>query len=248
MDLGLKDRRAIVCGASAGIGLAIAESLTCEGAKVAMVARREELLAQQARRLGALPVRADITDPGDLSALVTTTVTEFGGIDILVNNGGGPRPGPAETLSDAAIAEAVDLLLLSVVRLTRLCLPFLVDSGVGRVINICSVAVREPIDNLALSNAIRPGVVGWAKTLAREVGPRQVTVNSIAPGRIETDRVKEIDAARPDGPAGLERIPLRRYGLPTEVGDVVCFIASERASYITGAVISVDGGISRSLA
>jgi 3-oxoacyl-[acyl-carrier protein] reductase len=131
-------------------------------------------------------------------------------------------------------------------RLTRLCLPYLGKSGSGRVINIESSTVREPADNLALSNAVRPGVVGWAKTLAREVGPSGVTVNTIAPGQIDTERLKEV---YPEGPAArdLERIPLRRLGEPREIAEVVCFLASERASYVTGTVIPVDGGLTRGL-
>ena len=246
MDLGLAGRTAIVCGASAGIGLAIAEALSEEGANVAMLARRREPLELQAGRLGALAVRGDVRNPGDLERLVETTLEAFGGIDILVNNSGGPPRGPALGVDTVAIEEAVELLLLSAVRLTALCLPHLERGGQGRVINIESSSVREPIDDLALSNLVRPGVVGWAKTLAREVGPRGITVNTIAPGRIDTERQREV---HPDGPseADLEPIPLRRHGAAREVGDVVCFLASERASYVTGAVIPVDGGLTRGL-
>jgi 3-oxoacyl-[acyl-carrier protein] reductase len=240
MDLGLSGRTAIVCGASSGMGLAIAEALTTEGANVAMFARRGEELEREAERLGALPVRGDLTNPNDLERLVETTVDAHGGIDILVNNGGGPPRTPAVELTDEAIENAVELLLLSAVRLTNLCLPHLRASGHGRVVNITSSSVREPIDNLALSNSVRPGVIGWAKTLAREVGPEGITVNSIAPGRIETERLADVDV-------DLETIPLRRVGQPAEVGDVVCFLASDRASYVTGAVIAVDGGLTRSL-
>ena len=171
MDLGLRGRTAIVCGASSGMGLAIAEALAAEGANVAMFARRRDLLEQEAERLGALPVRGDLTNPKDLERLVETTVEAFGGIDILVNNGGGPPRTPAVELTDDALEGAVELLLLSAVRLTNLCLPHLRENGHGRIVNITSSSVREPIDNLALSNSVRPGVIGWAKTLAREVGP-----------------------------------------------------------------------------
>ena len=138
------------------------------------------------------------------------------------------------------------LLLLSAVRLVRLCRPHLEASGHGRVIAITSSAAKEPIDNLALSNAIRPGLTGWLKTLARELGPAAVTVNAVAPGRIDTDRLKEV---YPDGPtdADLAPIPLRRIGSPRELGDVVCFLASDRAAYVTGATIAVDGGLTRGL-
>jgi 3-oxoacyl-[acyl-carrier protein] reductase len=246
MELGLSGRTAIVCGASSGMGLAIAEALAGEGANVAMFARRRELLEREAERLGALAVRGDLTNPADLKRLVDRTLEAFGGIDILVNNGGGPPRTSALEITDEAIEAAVELLLLSAIRLTRLCLPQLERSGHGRVINITSSSVREPIDNLALSNSIRPGLVGWAKTLARELGPKKITVNSIAPGRIETARLAEALAGKPRA-EDLEQIPLRRFGAPSEVASVVCFLASDAAGYVTGAVIPVDGGLTRSL-
>jgi 3-oxoacyl-[acyl-carrier protein] reductase len=149
-------------------------------------------------------------------------------------------------MTDEDVESAVELLLLSAIRLTSLCLPHLRRSGYGRIVNITSSSVREPIDNLALSNSVRPGVIGWAKTLAREVGPDGITVNSIAPGRIETARLAEafVNRSRADD---LATIPLRRFGRPREVGEVICFLASDRASYMTGTVIPVDGGMTRSL-
>jgi 3-oxoacyl-[acyl-carrier protein] reductase len=246
MDLGLSGRTAIVCGASSGMGLATAESLAREGANVAMFARRREVLEPEAERIGALTVRGDVRNPADLKRLVDRTLTAFGGIDILVNNSGGPPRGPAVGLEDEDVEAAVELLLLSVVRLTALCLPQLERSGRGRIINIESSSVREPADDLALSNAVRPGVIGWAKSMARELGPRKITVNSIAPGKIETARLMEAYVDR--APAGdMERIPLRRFGRPEEVANVICFLASDQAAYVTGAVIPVDGGMTRSL-
>jgi 3-oxoacyl-[acyl-carrier protein] reductase len=246
VELGLRGRTAIVCGASAGIGLGVAEALAAEGANVAMFARRRDMLEREAEQLGALAVRGDVTNLADLRRLVERTVDAFDGIDVLVNNSGGPPRTAALELTDETIEEAVELLLLSVVRLTRLCLPYLGKHGRGRVINITSSTVREPVDNLALSNAVRPGVVGWAKTMARELGPQGITVNSIAPGRIDTDRIREV---YPDGPteADLRAIPLRRLGTAREVGDVVCFLASDRAAYVTGTVVPVDGGLTRGL-
>jgi 3-oxoacyl-[acyl-carrier protein] reductase len=246
MELGLAGRTAIVCGASSGIGLAIAEALAGEGANVAMFARRRELLEREAERIGALAVRGDVTNPADLKRLVDRTLEAFGSIDILVNNSGGPPRTAAVGLTDEQVESAVELLLLSAIRLTALCLPQLERSGRGRVINIESSSVREPIENLALSNAVRPGVIGWAKTLARELGPKKITVNSIAPGRIETPRLDEAFAGTSRAEI-LERIPLRRFGAPKEVAEVVCFLASEAAGYVTGTVIPVDGGMTRSL-
>ena len=246
MDLGLSDRTAIVCGASSGIGLGIAESLAGEGANVVMFARRRELLEREAKRIGGLPVAGDVTSRDDLERLVTTAVDAHGGIDILVNNSGGPPRSTAAELDAEKVEAAVALLLVSVVRLTGLCLPYLERSPAGRIVNVTSSSVREPIDNLALSNAIRPGVVGWAKSLARELGPKGITVNCLAPGRIDTDRIREV---YPDGPSedDLAAIPLRRLGTTREVGDVVAFLCSERASYVSGTVMLVDGALTRGL-
>jgi 3-oxoacyl-[acyl-carrier protein] reductase len=246
MDLGLQGRTAIVCGGSAGIGLGIAEALAEEGANVALLARRVEQLEREAERLVALAVPGDVTVPGDLERLVETTVGTFGGIDILVNNSGGPPRTRAVELDVEKLRATVELLLVSVVRLTALCVPYLSQSVGGRIVNVTSSSVREPIENLALSNAVRPGVIGWAKTLARELGPSGITVNSIAPGRIDTERLQEV---YPDGPteADLASIPLRRLGTPREIGDLVAFLCSDRAAYVTGTVIPVDGGLTRGL-
>ena len=246
MDLGLSGRTAIVCGASSGMGLGIARSLRGEGANVAMFARRAELLEREAETIGGLAVPGDVTSSGDLERLVAATVDAYGGVDILVNNSGGPPRATATELDADKVAAAVDLLLVSVVRLTALCLPHLARSGQGRIVNITSSTVREPIDSLALSNSVRPGVIGWAKSLARQVGPKGITVNSIAPGSIDTDRLRELD---PDGPSAedLREIPLRRLGTTEEIGDVVAFLCSTQASYVSGTVIFVDGAASRSL-
>jgi 3-oxoacyl-[acyl-carrier protein] reductase len=246
VDLGLTGRTAIICGASSGMGLGIAESLREEGANVVMFARRRELLEREAERIGGTAIAGDVTSHGDLERLVDTAVETYGGVDVLVNNSGGPPRATAQGLDAEQVEEAVELLLTSVVRLTGLCLPYLEKSGRGRIVNITSSTVREPIENLVLSNVVRPGVIGWAKSLAREVGPLGITVNSIAPGSIDTDRIREL---HPDGPSeeDLQAIPMRRLGTPREIGDVVAFLCSERASYVSGTVIFVDGAASRSL-
>jgi 3-oxoacyl-[acyl-carrier protein] reductase len=246
VDLGLKGRTAIVCGASSGLGLATAEALAAEGANVTMFARRREVLEREADRIGALAVRGDVTNPRDLAAVVERTVQAFGGLDILVWNSGGPPPGPATGMTPESIEEAVDLLLLPAVRLVELCLPHLIQSAGGRILIFTSSAVKEPTEHLALSNTVRPGVTGWAKSLARELGPQGITVNCVAPGRIDTARLAQI---YPDGPleADLRAIPLGRWGTPQEFGDVACFLASERARYVTGTTVVVDGGLLRGL-
>lgn len=236
-----------MCGASSGLGLAAAEALAEEGANVAMLARRREQLERDADRIGALAVRGDVTNAADLQRLVDRTLEAFGGIDVLVWNSGGPPGGKAADVTDDALEAAFELLLAPAVRLVRLCLPHLERSAAGRVVAITSLTVREPTPHLALSNAIRPGLVGWLKTLSREVAASGVTVNCVAPGRIDTPRMVELYG--PEGPPeeDLASIPLGRLGSPREFGDVVCFLASARASYVTGTTVLVDGGMSRSL-
>ena len=172
-----------------------------------------------------MPVAGDLTRPDDVETLVTTAVDTYGGVDVLVLNGGGPPPGPAVGMTPEAVSAAVELLLTCHVRLVERCLPYLRESGHGRIVAIESTSVKEPLPNLALSNAVRPGVVGWLKTLARELGPDGVTVNVIAPGRIDTDRFRQV---YPDGlsAADLETIALRRIGSPSEIATVACFLAS----------------------
>jgi 3-oxoacyl-[acyl-carrier protein] reductase len=247
MDLGLRGRTAIVCGASSGLGLAAAESLAEEGANVTMLARRREQLERDADRIGALAVRGDVTNAADLERLVERTVEAFGGVDIVVWNGGGPPAGKASEVTDDALESAFELLLLPAIRLVRLCLPHLERSPAGRILAVTSLTVKEPTPHLSLSNALRPGLVGWLKTLSRELGPQGITVNCVAPGRIDTPRMVELYGE--DGPPAeeLAQIPLGRLGAPREFGDVVCFLASDRAAYITGTSVTVDGGISRSL-
>ena len=246
MDLGLRGRTALVCGASSGLGLASAEALVGEGANVTMFARRRDVLEREADRIGALAVRGDVTLPQDLERAVAMTLEAFGGLDILVWNSGGPPAGTGIDVTPDSLEQAVELMLTPAVRLVGLCLPHLERSDGGRILAITSLAAKEPTAHLALSNALRPAVTGWLKTLAGELGPRGITVNCVAPGRIATPRLEYL---YPDGPSEeqLADIPLRRLGEPREFGDVVCFLASERARYVNGQTVVVDGGLERAL-
>jgi 3-oxoacyl-[acyl-carrier protein] reductase len=246
VDLGLKGRTALVCGASSGLGLASAEALAAEGANVTMFARRRDVLEREADRVGALAVRGDVTLPQDLERAVAKTIEAFGALDVLVWNSGGPPAGTGTEVTPDTIEQAVELMLQPAVRLVHLALPQLTQSAGGRIIAITSLAAKEPTRRLALSNTLRPAVTGWLKTLADELGPSGITVNCIAPGRIATPRLAYL---YPEGPTEeqLADIPLRRWGDPSEFGDVVCFVASERARYVTGQTIVVDGGLQRAL-
>ena len=246
MDLGLSDRTALVCGASSGLGLASAEALAEEGANVVLFARRAEELERHAERLDGVAVAGDITNDADLERAVSTAADRFGGLDVLVWNGGGPPPGTARDADDESLEAAYRLVLRPAVTLVRLSLPYLERSAGGRVLAVSSLAAEEPTTHLALSNTFRPGLVGWLKTLSREVGPKGITVNCVAPGRIATAR---LDQLYPGGPSDeqLEQIALRRWGTPREFGDVVCFLASDRARYVTGQTLVVDGGLKRFL-
>jgi 3-oxoacyl-[acyl-carrier protein] reductase len=246
VDLGLKGRTALVCGASSGLGLASAEALAAEGANVTMFARRRDVLEREADRIGALAVRGDVSLPQDLERVVATTLEAFGGLDILVWNSGGPPAGTGTEVTPDALEQAIESMLMPAVRLVGLCLPHLDRSDGGRIIAITSIAAKEPTAHLALSNTLRPAVTGWLKTLATELGPRGITVNCVAPGRIATPRLEYL---YPEGPTEeqLSDIPLRRWGEPREFGDVVCFLTSERARYVSGQTVVVDGGLQKAL-
>jgi 3-oxoacyl-[acyl-carrier protein] reductase len=246
MELGLTGRTALVMGASSGLGLASAQALHEEGANVVMLARREELLRQEAERISATPVVGDVHRTPDLERAIQTAAETHGGLDILVLNGGGPPPGSAQVVSEKSIQQSVSLLLKPVVAAVNAALPHLRASGQGRIISISSVSVREPVDGLALSNAVRPGVWGYLKTLSRELAQGGITVNLVAPGRIATARLTELFGGDLP-PSAADGIPAGRLGRPEELGAVVCFLASARASYLNGVLIPVDGGLSRSL-
>lgn len=263
MDLGLTGKIALIAAASKGLGRASALALAQEGAHVAIASRNQALLeqtAQEIQQMSGNPVLAIPTDlhrPEEILFLVTQTVKEFGGIDILVNNAGGPPTGMFEALSDEQWQSAFTLTLLSAVRLIRAVLPSMKLRQGGRIINIVSSSVKQPIEGLLLSNAIRPGVIGLAKTLSLELAPYQITVNNVCPGRILTDRLLQgshVQAKIAQGQTAEEAlsdmardIPLGRIGQPSELGALVAFLASQQAAYITGTTVQVDGGLIQSL-
>ena len=211
-----------------------------------MLARRQQLLNREADRLGATAVVGDVHQHDDLHTAVRTAVDRHGGLDVLVLSGGGPPPGTAAAISPETIRDAVDLLLAPIVAVLGAALPYLRRSGRGRIVSISSITAREPAPNLALSNAVRPGVWGYLKTLATELAKDAITVNSVTPGRIATARMTELYGGEPPQ-SELDLIPAGRLGTPQELGDVVCFLASKQASYVNGAVIPIDGGLARSL-
>lgn len=254
MDLGLTGHRALVGGGSGGLGGAIATALRAEGVAVALVARESARLTEQATRLHATAVAADLSTPDGPAAAVTGTVAALGGLDLLVVNTGGPPPGRFLDLDETAWAKAIDGTLWSTIRLVRAALPALREGHDPAILVILSSSVREPIPGLATSNAIRPGLAGLVKSLVEEIAP--IRINALAPGRLATARIAEIDASRAAAigvpveeiqRTTVARIPLGRYGDPLELGRVGTFLLSPAASYVTGAIVPVDGGMIRAL-
>lgn len=261
MDLELAGNAALVTASSSGLGLASAKALAREGANVTVCARGEDALTDAERQVDAmgdgdvLAVPADITDPDEIEALVEETVDEFGGLDHVVTSAGGPPSGEFLDTTEHDWYAAYDTLVMSVVWLTKRAHPYLVESDAGTVVNVTSTSVREAIDGLVLSNAVRRGVIGLMKTQAREFAP-DVRVNAVLPGAHETSRIRELVED------GLERgeygsyeegisdwssdVPMGRVGDPMELGDAVAYLSSERASFITGVALPVDGGTLRS--
>jgi len=257
MDLALNGKAAFVGGGSKGIGRAIAMALAAEGCNVAIAARRESILEKAASDIekvtgsSVMPISCDLADYNQVEDSINKTAGHFNRLDILINNAGGPSMGTLEDLSEDKWSHALDQNFLSMIRACRVALPYLRQSGSGRIINITSVSVKQPIERLILSNSVRMGVVGAAKTLSREVGVDGITVNNICPGNIATDRLISLleERAKIEGSdfqsvieAEERRVPMRFLGEPDDVASLVVFLASPQARYISGATIQVDGG------
>jgi 3-oxoacyl-[acyl-carrier protein] reductase len=258
MDLGLRGKTALVTAASKGMGKACALGLAAEGARVALCARTEADIRSAAdevrSKTGAevLAMRADVTRAPDVEALVARTIETFGGVDVLVANCGGPPRGNLDEMTDEQWHAAFEVSVLSTVRLIRQVLPSMRKRRWGRILTIQSVSVKQPVDGLLLSNAVRPGVAGLVKTLSVDLGKDNILINAVLPGRIMTDRF--LGGAQQAGlpvdqyvAKSSQDVPLGRIGSPEEFANVVVFLASERASYVTGVALQVDGGVIRGI-
>ena len=256
MDLGLQDCRALIVGASKGLGRACARSLANEGARVFICSRNTEELKRAAAEVGVADyAAADVSRPADVKRIVAEAIAALGGLDCLVTNAGGPPTASFEKAGDGDWEIAYQLNLMSAVRLIREALPALKASGRGRIVNLTGYGVKEPMTDLVVSDSVRAGVTVMAKTIASDLAPYGITVNNIAPGPIMTDRLTEILSARarslgitPDEQFKrfAATIPVRRMGQPNEIGDLCAYLCSLQAGYITGQTMVVDGGINRS--
>lgn len=261
MDLEIRDRVALVCGGSSGLGFAVAKALLAEGARIALNGRDPDKLTRAVVRLGAAADRvagfpADVSKPGAAAALVEKVHHEMGGPDILLCNSGGPPAGPMESHSPETWQQALEVSLLSTIHLSGAALPHMRAGGWGRILCLASVAARQPSPALILSTTARAGVLGFAKALADEVAAEGITVNVLCPGYFGTDRLTELAATRGKAQGKTtdavlsdmaQAVPARRIGTPTEFATAAAFLASGPARYITGTVLSVDGGLTRSI-
>jgi 3-oxoacyl-[acyl-carrier protein] reductase len=244
VDLGLKGKSFVVTGGSKGLGFATAKELVNEGANVVIGSRTPDVAAAQ---LGCSAVAADLADPTAAERLVAHALSRYGGLDGALISVGGPPAGAALGLTDDQWSGAFESVFLGAVRVCRAVVAALPPHG-GSLVLVLSTSVKSPISGLAASNGLRPGLAMLAKTMADELGPQGVRVNCLLPGRVDTDRVRELDGPDPAVRAAHEQgIPLRRYGDPAEFGRVAAFLLSPAASYVTGAMVPVDGGISRGL-
>jgi 3-oxoacyl-[acyl-carrier protein] reductase len=232
VELGLEGRVALVTASSKGLGLASAQALSQEGAKMVLCARGEEALAEAAAAMPgeALAVPADVTDPGTPARLVAAAVERFGGLHVLVGNAGGPPPARALEVTDDALLAAIDANLLTSIRLVRAAVPHMRDAGWGRICLIASISVKQPIPTLALSNTARTGLWAWAKTAAADLAGDGITLNLACPGTHATERMRQLGGLG-DG----------RVGDPADFGKVVCFLCSDQARFVSGAAVQVDG-------
>jgi 3-oxoacyl-[acyl-carrier protein] reductase len=253
MDLGLTGKVAMVAGASRGLGYAVAAALAAEGARVSIASRDEKAIGAAAGRIGGdvLPVAVDVKSAEAIQQWIERTRQRYGGVDLLFTNSGGPPAGAALSFDDRAWQDAVDLLLFSTLRMVRGAVPLMQAAGGGAILMSTSSSVKEPIPNLGLSTVLRASVSALAKTLALELAPSKIRVNQIIPGRIDTDRVKQLDqisgtrqgiSAEEAKRKSIAAIPLGRYGEPDEFGRVAAFLLSDAARYMTGATVQVDGG------
>ncbi len=265
MDLGLKERVAVVAAASQGLGKAAALGFVREGAHVVVCGRDKKRIETAAKELRqnciskkqtVLPIVGDVSRGKDIKHIVKTTLTKFKRLDILVTNAGGPPSGAFKDLDDEKWESGFALNLMSVIRFMREVLPVMQKQQWGRIINITSLTVKQPVNDLIISSTVRPGIIGIAKVLANLHAPDGITINNVAPGYIMTGRQEELGKMRA-GKRGLsfeeyvrdvtKEVPAGRFGNPEELANVIVFLASERASYVTGATVSVDGGLVKSL-